>query len=82
MRTPGLKARQPSRGRGEAAEGGRGCLPRRSWCVREYLADCHGQRGELSAFVPRPAGRVRPWMVRVQPLSVALLFFLILLRVP
>ena len=41
MRTPGFQARQPFRRRGKSAEGGRGCLPRQSWCVREYLADCH-----------------------------------------
>ena len=74
MRTPGFQARQPFRRRGESAEGGRGCLPRQSWCVREYLADCHGQRGELSAFIPRSVGRVRPWMARVKLLSVAHLF--------
>ena len=55
---PRDKARQPSRGRGCAAEGRTACLSRQSWAAGEYPADCH-ESGALSRG-PRPeAGGVR-----------------------
>ena len=44
---PRDKARQPSRGRGCAAEGRSACLGRRSWAVGEDPTDCH-ESGALS----------------------------------
>ena len=45
---PRDKARQPSRGRGDTAEGCPLCLARGTWVVGEYPPDCHEHSGALS----------------------------------